>query len=287
MIVDIYTYFKRHPGYNKLIGDGYLIVEYTCPIKAEEFELWTESHLITYVINGRKDWITDSAIYQLKAGDALFVRKGAYLTKQYLEEEYCVILFFLNEDFIKKFLSENSGFSNITRVHHNQEQVFPIQTTETFHFLIESIFHYLKQKGSIPGSLVELKFKELLFNIALNPGNSGIMSFFNALGVSSKTNLEEMMTKHFRSGLNMNEFARLCGRSLSSFKRDFKIQFDTSPSRWLKSKRLDHAKMLLLKTELNINEICDECGFNNTSHFVSSFKSKYKLPPGQYRRMDV
>ncbi len=81
MIVDIYTYFKQHPRYNKLVGDDYLFVEYKCPINVEEFELWTESHLITYVINGRKDWITDSATYKLHAGDSLFIRKGVYVTK--------------------------------------------------------------------------------------------------------------------------------------------------------------------------------------------------------------
>ena len=82
MIVDICTYFKHHPRYNKLVGDDYLFVEYKCPINAEEFELWTESHLITYVINGRKDWITDTQIHKIGAGDSLFIRKGAYLTKQ-------------------------------------------------------------------------------------------------------------------------------------------------------------------------------------------------------------
>jgi hypothetical protein len=51
MRVDIYNYFKHSPKYNKLIGDDYLFVEYKCPIIDEEFELWTESRLITYVIN--------------------------------------------------------------------------------------------------------------------------------------------------------------------------------------------------------------------------------------------
>jgi hypothetical protein len=92
------------------------------------------------VINGRKDWITDSARYELRAGDALFIRKGVYVTKQYLEEEYCVILFFLNDDFIKRFISEYSEFSQKIDSEKNRAQVFPIHSNESFHSLVESIF---------------------------------------------------------------------------------------------------------------------------------------------------
>jgi AraC-like DNA-binding protein len=130
---------------------------------------------------------------------------------------------------------------------------------------------------------VELKFKELLYTISLDPENGDIVDFFKAIGMSAKTNMEEMMIKNFRSDLSMTEFARLCGRSLSSFKRDFNLQFHTTPSRWLKSKRLEYAKTLLLGTNLNINEIGYESGFKNNSHFISAFKAKFNMPPGQFK----
>ena len=283
MIIDIYKYFKLHPKYNKLVGDDYLFVEYKCPINAEEFKLWTECHLITYVINGRKDWITASETHKITAGDSLFIRKGVYTTKQYLEEEYCVILFFLNDDFIKRFISENNNFLRNIDSNKNFGQVFPIQSTETLQSLIESIFYYLKQRANIPRSLVELKFKELLFNIALNTDNKDLVEFFNFVSNSAKSNLEDIMMKNFRSDLSSKEFARLCGRSISTYKRDFKSHFNTSPSKWLKSKRLEYAKTLLLGTNLNINEICYESGFKNNSHFISAFKSMFNLPPNQFR----
>ena len=287
MVLDIYNYFKLHPRYNKLAGDGYLFVEYKCPVISEEFELWTESHLITYVINGKKDWITGSKTYKLMAGDSLFVRKGVYRTKQYLEEEYCVILFFLNDDFIKRFISENNNFLVKADLNGSPGQIFPIKTNETFHSLMQSIFHYLKERGNIPRKLVELKFKELLFNIALNPENKEIVEYFKAVSHSTKTNLEDIMMINFRSDLSIIDFAKLCGRSLSSFKRDFNSLFNTTPSRWLMSKRLDYAKTLLQETDLSISEICYESGFKNNSHFNSAFKTKFELAPGQFKQKSL
>jgi len=95
--------------------------------------------------------------------------------------------------------------------------------------------------------------------------------------------LETVMSENYLYNLKVEEFAKLCGRSLSAFKREFKIIFDTTPSRWIKSKRLEQARILLIESDLNINQICYDCGFINSSHFIKSFKEKYRLPPHQFR----
>ena len=95
--------------------------------------------------------------------------------------------------------------------------------------------------------------------------------------------LETVMSENYLYNLKVEEFAKLCGRSLSAFKREFKSIFDTTPSRWIKSKRLEQARILLIESDLNINQICYDCGFINSSHFIKSFKEKYYLPPHQFR----
>ena len=89
--------------------------------------------------------------------------------------------------------------------------------------------------------------------------------------------------KNFHSDLTLEEYANLSGRSLSTFKRDFKKHFDETPRKWINNRRLEYAKTLLENSPLNINEICYESGFKNTSHFNTAFKEKYKLPPLQYK----
>lgn len=283
MIVDVYEYFKKNPRYNKLVGSDFLFVEYKCPLNVEEFKLWTKSHLITYVINGKKDWITPNKTYSLEAGEAIFVKKGVYTTKQYLEEDYCVMLFFITDDFIKKFITENELFKRDIDLKGNYTQIFKISTDDLFKSLIESVFQYLKNCENIPPSLIEIKFKELLFNVALNHKNTTLVDYFNTINLNVKTTIENVMIDNFQHNLKLEGFAKLCGRSLSAFKRDFKNHFKTTPSRWLMTKRLEYSKTLLLGTDLSINEICYESGFKNTSHFNRAFKNKYNLPPNQFK----
>lgn len=100
---------------------------------------------------------------------------------------------------------------------------------------------------------------------------------------NSKTKIETVMLEKFLYNLKVEEFASLSNKSLSTFKREFKEIFHTTPSRWLMCKRLEFAEKLLLESDLNINQICFESGFINVSHFIQSFKSKFNLSPHQFK----
>nr|WP_281502520.1 AraC family transcriptional regulator [Arenibacter sp. F20364] len=93
------------------------------------------------------------------------------------------------------------------------------------------------------------------------------------------------MIENFQYDLKIADFAKLCGKSLSSFKREFKECFNTTPSRWLINKRLEHSKMLLVGTNLTVSEIGYECGFKNNSHFIQAFKKKVKLTPNKFKAL--
>ncbi|MUP42893.1 helix-turn-helix domain-containing protein [Gramella aestuarii] len=283
-MVDIYNYFKNRPGFNKLFGEEYLIIEYKCPLNVENYQFWTDSNLITFVVNGRKDWISSGDIFHIETGDALFIKKGVYTTRQYLDVEYCVMLFVMSDDFIRNFILGNSNLE--LRQHqepHSSREVFPIEVTETFRSLVYSIFNYFRSGDEIPRELVEIKFRELLFNIVLNPKNSGLINHFISLKDQARSNLEEIMLKNYQYDLKLEDFARLTGRSLSSFKRDFKEHFGISPGKWILNQRLNRSKSLLLGTDLNINEVGFESGFRNNSHFSQVFKKRFNATPGDFR----
>jgi AraC-like DNA-binding protein len=193
------------------------------------------------------------------------------------------MLFFISDDFIKKFISENELFKKKIKLIDEHKYIFEINTNSSFTLLIESIFNYLKQGDTIPQNLIEIKFNELLFNIVLNLKNNELVNFFNSINQKSKANIEHVMTKNFQYNLKIEDFSKLCGRSVSAFKRDFKNNFKTTPSKWLLNKRLEYAKTLLIGTDLSINEVCYQSGFKNTSHFIRAFKFKYALPPNKFK----
>ncbi|MFL1011570.1 helix-turn-helix domain-containing protein [Flavisericum labens] len=285
MVIDVYKHFLKHPRYNKLVGNDFLLVEYKCPLEVENFKLWTDTPFITYVISGRKDWTSLDKTYTIEKGEALFINKGVYNTKQYFEVDYCVMLFFITVDFIRRFVNNHKDLLHSKESEILNSPIFKIDVGDTLNSLFLSVFNYMNQGDNIPKELVEMKFNELLFNITLNPANKNLVKFFKSLLSTERTSLNDIMMKNFHCDLKLEEFARLYGKSLSSFKRDFKNHYKETPRKWLNKKRLEYAKTLLENPELNINDVCFESGFKNTSHFNSSFKSMFNLPPNQYRKL--
>jgi AraC-like DNA-binding protein len=53
---------------------------------------------------------------------------------------------------------------------------------------------------------------------------------------------------------------------------------------WLNDTRIEHAKRLLLESDLPILEICYECGYNTPSQFIRMFKRSTEVSPSEYRK---
>ena len=96
-----------------------------------------------------------------------------------------------------------------------------------------------------------------------------------------KTDLEEFMLKNFHYNAPIENFAKLSGRSLSSFKRDFATTFNSTPSIWLKNKRLSEAYYLMKQKNKKPQDVYLDVGFENLSHFYTSFKQKYGMTPAE------
>jgi AraC-like DNA-binding protein len=96
--------------------------------------------------------------------------------------------------------------------------------------------------------------------------------------------MSRIMEQNFAYNLKMEEFAQLCHMSLSTFKKSFKEYYHTTPALWLKQRKLDRALHQLISSDLSINQIAFECGFEDCSHFIRAFKEQYQSTPLQYRK---
>jgi len=288
MIFDSYRHFRDHEAYNKFVDEDYLIVEFKCPIEAENFKSWSECHYITYVLSGKKKWLTPQRAWTLTSGQSIFVHKGAYLNQQYFEEDFCVLMFFMTDRFIKNFALSDLEAEVLQQntAEANADLIESIEVTETLETLYHSFFGYLKQKERIPKKIIELKFREMLLNILSNPNNASVKTAVLDIARNDGMGLTKVMEENFFYNLSLEEFARLSGKSLSSFKRDFKNTFKTSPGRWLTARRLDYARQLLVGTGAAVKEVCYDSGFESPSHFVSAFRKRFGQTPLEMRKAE-
>ena len=78
--------------------------------------------------------------------------------------------------------------------------------------------------------------------------------------------------------------SREVGGSVSKIKAIFKRTYGDTLYNYHLRKRLEKSFMLLKETSLPVNEIAEECGFKNDSHFSRAFKKEYGVPPSVVRK---
>ena len=59
------------------------------------------------------------------------------------------------------------------------------------------------------------------------------------------------MNLNYKFNVSTESFARLTGRSLSGFQKDFEKVFNSPPQQWLRNKRLDEAYYLIKHQNIN------------------------------------
>lgn len=77
--------------------------------------------------------------------------------------------------------------------------------------------------------------------------------------------------------------AHLCMSRVQLYKRMVSLT-GTTPSEYLRAKRIKRAEKLIHSDELNISEIAYTVGFNNPRYFSKYFQEAYGLTPSQYKK---
>jgi len=143
--------------------------------------------------------------------------------------------------------------------------------------LFASLLPYLELEYRLPEKLLAVKITEVIETLrSLDQQSDGVLADFSEPG---KINLVEFMEAKYRFNIPLTKFSYLTGRSLTTFKRDFKKSFPLSPQRWLTQKRLTLAHYQLAEKRRKPVELYQEVGFENLAHFSCAFKKHFGYSP--------
>jgi AraC family transcriptional regulator, exoenzyme S synthesis regulatory protein ExsA len=284
-MINLYSAIKQNDVFRKLEVNELLFVEYTCMREETKLGIWSDNNYFAFISSGKKAWRTIYHTYEVNKGDILFIKKGANLTHQFFDDEFCAIFVFIPDDFIKGFLNKNSDLIDQKEKDiSSQDAVIRLQSDELLENYYHSIESFLFLSEQPNKQLVQLKFEELLLSLFSSNVHEELTNYFVSLCQNQLYHMSRVMEQNFAYNLKLEEFARLCHMSLSTFKKSFKEFFHTTPAAWLKERKLDRALHQLLTSELPISQISFESGFEDTSHFIRVFKQKHGFTPLQYRQ---
>ena len=94
----------------------------------------------------------------------------------------------------------------------------------------------------------------------------------------------DFLMKNFRKPIRLQEAAEIANMSATAFCRYFKRRTNKTVIQFINELRIGYAHKLLLGKELNVEQVCYECGFNNVSNFYEQFQKITGNSPHKFRR---
>lgn len=95
----------------------------------------------------------------------------------------------------------------------------------------------------------------------------------------------EFVDHSIEEDIALADMAAIAGLSTFHFSRVFKRATGSSPYHFVRERRLELSRKLLVETDMGIAELALVCGFANQSHFTAAFSRAMGISPARYRQL--
>ena len=247
------------------------------------------SELIIITAGGGTHWI-NGVTYPVTAGDIFLIQGN---TEHYFEERHQLGMYniMFDDSYLKDHLHSLrslSGFNAFflfeptyrrshkfkSRLHIPPETMHPLKTE------LQRMADEVKEDHT--GSDLILLAKALEIFVFISREYSRIRNPM-ARSLCRLGELISLLENRYREHWTIGRISRIAAMAPSTLLPVFKKVTGYSPIDYLLHVRLAKAAEMLLKSEKNISEIAQDCGFTDSNYFSRQFRKNYSLSPREYR----
>lgn len=225
-------------------------------------------------LTGDVSFMVEDKIYPVTRGNAIITRPNEYhhcIYNSYANHKHFWILFSSdgNENLLDTFFDRKIGEKNLITL--------PKEKSEE---LISLCFDISKDNLSESQKL--LYFLKLL---ALLKEGQGVNSPISSKDLPNDVILAlDYINKNLTGDLSVKSLAKEAFVSVNTLERHFLDTLRISPAEFIKSKRLNLAAELL-RNGASVLNASVECGFCDSSHFITHFKKSFGMTPLKYKKL--
>lgn len=238
-------------------------------------------HTLIYVQSGEIEIDDRGRKTIISAGECAFVRRynGVFMNKRNLGDGSPYLSIALS--FPRKLLME--AYNNMDKnllpeiSTRGESNLVKIPQRPDLKSLFESIMPYYDSSMEPSAQWIKMKLTEGLYALLITDRNL-YASLFD-FAEPWKIDILDFLNENFMYELSMEDIAQYTGRSLSTFKRDFKKVSNLTPQKWINKRRLEKAHELLSQETAKVQDVMAAVGFTNLSHFSRIYKNTFGHSP--------
>lgn len=234
-----------------------------------------DHHMLVWFISGETKIVQTDATYHFKKGDIFLIPRNQLATIINYPVDgqlHQTVVMHLSTEILRDYYLK----LDVNPIVPSVQKIYCYNDHPLLESCLLSLVPYFEMK-ELPEDIARLKITEAISILrTIDRGIDNVLANFEE---PWKVDLASYMEKNFMFNLPIEKFGYLTGRSLTTFKRDFKKVFNTTPQRWLTRKRLELAHYQFAEKRRKPIDVYYEVGFENLSHFSYAFKKHFGYAP--------
>lgn len=241
-----------------------------------------DSYEVYYSISGGKQFLIDNKLYDINPGDLFVINQfESHYVSQISKMIHERIVLSIHPDFLKAISTDKTDLSYCF-THRDENFSHKIQLDKEqqnrFMYFINKI---ISAEGFGADRIEYSSFIELMtyFTKLFVDNEDSLLSNYKynnqiqeVISYINDNVLENITIKHLAEHFFLSE-SYIC--------RIFKLATGTTINKYITARRISIAKSLL-SNGANINDVYVDCGFNDYSNFLKSFKKAVGVSPKKY-----
>jgi AraC-like DNA-binding protein len=262
----------------QLNGGPVRFVSYQQPSPSANNRVVFHCYALSFVISGEKELYRGAERAVTGAGEAVFIPQGHSLIteRKPRQASYSSLVVLFTPGELHEFAARHPASTKDLY----PASIFSFKPGAYLQEYAASMLQLIRRGIHPPPSIIRHRLDEL-FLYLLEHHHHQFAPFLYNVPSDGEAELKNIVEANLLHLWNLEEFAFLAHRSLSSFKRDFEKLYGVSPGRYIRERRLELASTQLLKGK-QASEIYLDHGYESLSSFIQAFKKQFGVTPGEF-----
>lgn len=225
-------------------------------------------------------------------GKVYIIRPQVYhFVQQIKKSVYHRSILSVDENYLWELVAQDEDILTIFRSWFPSDEIdyveFNLERRDMFvvQSLLEQVEQELLQQGQRWAIYVKTSILQVL--MLLNRAREARVSQTSLEMKEISDRMTDYIREHCCEPIDMTMLAERFHISKSYMFKIFKMFTGYTPYQFLMQHRIKRAKQLLSNSSSSITQIASKTGFNDSSHFIRTFKEATGMTPGEYKRFPV
>ncbi len=248
-------------------------------------QVYYPAMFLIYVDVGTLEVNHEGIIHKFKEHSVCLARKytNAFFGKFFSKESGMSrsYTFVMPDAFLRQLITGYKFDKNLKPI---GDRIVEIPATDQIKSIVQDVKYAVDNNEVLSTKAFESKVENTLK--AIINANPKLAILFKEFSLAQRADLTLFMNTNYMLKVPLETMALMSGRSLSTFEREFKLIFNTTPHQWVLKKRLLLAYDLLISTERTVSDVYLEAGFEDLGHFSRAFKKEFGINPSEVKKQN-